>query len=104
MKRVQYDGPGASLAQDCRIEIADAGKMCELSVTLDEDMDGPIHVFYEISNFYQNHRSYVKSMSWDQLHKRNEEASRRVEGGRSFAPRAPSFRVCLHGRRIVGAR
>ncbi|CAN0542736.1 unnamed protein product, partial [Ectocarpus sp. 12 AP-2014] len=30
-------------------------------------MKGPIYVYYELRKFYQNHRSYVKSRSFDQL-------------------------------------
>ena len=37
-------------------------------MTIKEGMNGPLHVFYEIEGFYQNHRSYLKSHSWDQLH------------------------------------
>ena len=30
-------------------------------------MDGPIYVYYQLDNFYQNHRWYVKSRSVKQL-------------------------------------
>ncbi|CAN0189423.1 unnamed protein product [Ascophyllum nodosum] len=30
-------------------------------------MSGPVHVYYELSNFYQNHATYVESISSDQL-------------------------------------
>lgn len=30
-------------------------------------MEGPVYVYYELRKFHQNHRSYVKSRSFDQL-------------------------------------
>jgi hypothetical protein len=30
-------------------------------------MEPPIYVYYQLKNFYQNHRRYVKSRSDDQL-------------------------------------
>jgi len=67
VERVQYDGDG-SMNHGCHIQVADAGVYCEVSMTIKEGMNGPLHVFYEIEGFYQNHRSYLKSHSWDQLH------------------------------------
>jgi len=66
--RKQYDGSGTDdeLA-GCHIEVADAGTECQVTVRVDKKMKPPIH---EIDNFYQNHRRYVKSLSWAQLYHR----------------------------------
>jgi len=40
---------------------------CSVDITLDEDMEEPIYLYYEMHNFYQNHRMYVKSRNYDQL-------------------------------------
>ena len=34
---------------------------------LESDIEGPIYVYYQLDNFYQNHRRYVKSRDNDQL-------------------------------------
>lgn len=41
--------------------------VCEIKMSIDEKIDGPLYVYYELSNFYQNHRRYVKSRSYIQL-------------------------------------
>lgn len=62
----QYDGEGAD--QDaCKINSAGAGTTCTLSFTATEDMNAPVYVYYQLSNFYQNHRRYVKSYYKSQL-------------------------------------
>jgi len=38
-----------------------------VNITIDKDMKAPVFVYYELTNFYQNHRRYVKSRSDDQL-------------------------------------
>eukprot|EP00658_Telonema_sp_P-2_P006804 TRINITY_DN12569_c0_g1_i4.p1 TRINITY_DN12569_c0_g1~~TRINITY_DN12569_c0_g1_i4.p1 ORF type:complete len:407 (-),score=108.70 TRINITY_DN12569_c0_g1_i4:183-1403(-) len=38
-----------------------------VNVTLDEDMDSPVYLYFELTEFYQNHRRYVKSRNDDQL-------------------------------------
>eukprot|EP00005_Dracoamoeba_jomungandri_P000098 CAMPEP_0174251914 /NCGR_PEP_ID=MMETSP0439-20130205/1589_1 /TAXON_ID=0 /ORGANISM="Stereomyxa ramosa, Strain Chinc5" /LENGTH=315 /DNA_ID=CAMNT_0015332355 /DNA_START=25 /DNA_END=969 /DNA_ORIENTATION=+ len=43
------------------------GGMCTITITLDEDMKKPVYFYYKLSNFYQNHRRYVKSRSDAQL-------------------------------------
>ena len=34
---------------------------------MDSDIPAPIYVYYQLDNFYQNHRRYVKSRSNEQL-------------------------------------
>jgi hypothetical protein len=35
--------------------------------TIESKIDGPIYVYYQLDNFYQNHRRYVKSRENSQL-------------------------------------
>ena len=35
------------------------GKECTISFTVTEDIAGPVFVYYELSNFYQNHATWV---------------------------------------------
>jgi len=41
--------------------------ICEVTVTLDEAWEGPVYVFYTLTNFYQNHRLYVADRADNQL-------------------------------------
>jgi hypothetical protein len=36
-------------------------------LSIPEDIPGPVYVYYQLDNFYQNHRRYVKSRSFSQL-------------------------------------
>ena len=36
---------------------------CTIKLTLDTRIEAPIYVYYQLENFYQNHRRYVKSRS-----------------------------------------
>jgi len=40
---------------------------CSISINITSDMTSPIFVYYKLTNFYQNHRRYVKSRSDPQL-------------------------------------
>ncbi|RKO96745.1 Lem3/Cdc50, partial [Caulochytrium protostelioides] len=43
-------------------------RTCDLRVELPEDLKPPVFLYYRLTNFYQNHRRYVKSLDADQLH------------------------------------
>lgn len=49
-----YDGDPSKLGQPCT---------CSLMFALNENLDGPVFVYYGIDNFYQNSQYYVGSMS-----------------------------------------
>eukprot|EP01088_Endostelium_zonatum_P017033 TRINITY_DN4847_c0_g1_i1.p1 TRINITY_DN4847_c0_g1~~TRINITY_DN4847_c0_g1_i1.p1 ORF type:complete len:361 (+),score=69.38 TRINITY_DN4847_c0_g1_i1:197-1279(+) len=40
---------------------------CNVTLELKEDIKAPVYVYYKLTNYYQNHRSYVKSRYDDQL-------------------------------------
>eukprot|EP01133_Synstelium_polycarpum_P006814 gene6814-7919_t len=47
---------------DCEI-----GNVCEITIPIEKTMKAPVYMYYELDNFYQNHRRYVKSRNDDQL-------------------------------------
>ncbi|CAL9207562.1 unnamed protein product [Musa hybrid cultivar] len=49
------------------IQNDDIIKTCTRNLTVPKDMDQPIYVYYQLDNFYQNHRRYVKSRNDAQL-------------------------------------
>lgn len=46
-------------------------KICSKVFYLNKTLKSPVYVYYEIDNFYNNHREYVKSKSWGQLRAEN---------------------------------
>jgi len=48
------------------------GTQCVLDIQIEKDMKAPTYIYYELHNYYQNHRRYVKSRSDTQL--RNEQS------------------------------
>ncbi|KAG1138508.1 hypothetical protein G6F37_010465 [Rhizopus arrhizus] len=40
---------------------------CTLDFTVPKTMKGPIYMYYRLTNFYQNHRQYIKNFDADQL-------------------------------------
>ncbi|KAL6549515.1 putative ALA-interacting subunit 4 [Orobanche hederae] len=49
------------------IQDADTNKTCHMTLIVPKKMKHPIFVYYQLDNFYQNHRRYVKSRSDHQL-------------------------------------
>jgi hypothetical protein len=47
--------------EECGIDSANANKTCIIRIDVETDMKGPVMVYYEIDNFYQNHREYATS-------------------------------------------
>ena len=40
---------------------------CNKQITLEDDIDSPVFIYYQLDGFYQNSRRYVKSKETDQL-------------------------------------
>eukprot|EP00246_Nothoceros_aenigmaticus_P014377 TRINITY_DN5425_c0_g1_i2.p1 TRINITY_DN5425_c0_g1~~TRINITY_DN5425_c0_g1_i2.p1 ORF type:complete len:359 (+),score=61.35 TRINITY_DN5425_c0_g1_i2:232-1308(+) len=49
------------------IRNADTNKSCAVKVPVTKKMNSPVYVYYQLDNYYQNHRRYVKSRSDTQL-------------------------------------
>jgi len=64
---VKYDSSDGLMDIPCSISEANVNGDCTIKFNFTEDVTGPFYVYYEISNFYQNHRRYVKSRSANQL-------------------------------------
>mmetsp|Transcript_61908 Transcript_61908/g.170451 ORF Transcript_61908/g.170451 Transcript_61908/m.170451 type:complete len:408 (+) Transcript_61908:304-1527(+) len=61
----QYDGSGVSSElESCKID--NAG-LCNITFDIKDDMEAPVYLYYQLTNFYQNHRRYAKSYLADQL-------------------------------------
>ena len=69
---VRYDNSCSSgydrwFADDDKGYTGASGQICTLQIEIESDMPGPVYVYYGLTNFYQNHRRYVKSRSDAQL-------------------------------------
>jgi len=62
-----YDGVGSEFPE-CKIGMDyNANKNCTLTFTATKDLEPPILIHYELTNFHQNHRSYAFSRDDAQL-------------------------------------
>ncbi|GAB2287479.1 ALA-interacting subunit 3 [Dionaea muscipula] len=55
------------------IQSTNTNKTCAVSLTVPKQMKQPIYIYYQLDNFYQNHRRYVKSRSDKQLRSKDYE-------------------------------
>ncbi|CAM9363311.1 unnamed protein product [Ectocarpus sp. 12 AP-2014] len=62
----RYDGDSVDV-EGCKITERNQGTTCSVQIEVDEFMKPPIYVYYELNNYFQNHRRYVKSRSSLQL-------------------------------------
>ena len=51
----------------CRAQTFGEGTACEVTLVAPRTMRAPVFVYYELTNFHQNHRRFVKSRSDEQL-------------------------------------
>lgn len=54
-----YDSHDQNLP--CKITKANTNKLCNITFDIEHDMKPPVLVYYQIENFYQNHRVYAVS-------------------------------------------
>lgn len=62
---IEYDG--SDMDYDCSVKTVNQNRACKITFNITEDVDGPLHVYYQLTNYYQNHRRYVASRSPTQL-------------------------------------
>lgn len=55
------------------IQNTETNKTCTRSLTVPKPMKNPVYIYYQLDNFYQNHRRYVKSRSDMQLRSKADE-------------------------------
>jgi len=60
------------IGQDVNVIEVDGSKIndctCRINFTLENDFRGKVYIYYALTNFYQNHRRYVKSRDDNQLY------------------------------------
>ena len=64
---ITQEFPAYNALSDCSIMDGNWGKECTVEYTLDHDFKAPVYFHYKLTNFHQNHRTYVKSLSVQQI-------------------------------------
>lgn len=49
-------------------DICPINSKCTITLDVDKKIPEPVFIYYQLSNYYQNHRLYVRSRSYTQLH------------------------------------
>ena len=64
---IMYDGRSPNIAS-CSITKQNAGTKCKITFEAQsKTIPAPIYVYYQLDNYYQNHRKYVTSRNANQL-------------------------------------
>lgn len=56
-----------AVEEQSKVSINGAGTTCSVTLTATEKLKAPVYVYYELGNFYQNHRAYVRDLDYFQL-------------------------------------
>ncbi|XP_063088201.1 cell cycle control protein 50A-like isoform X1 [Cavia porcellus] len=69
IQEIEVDYTGTELSSPCNKCLSPfvAPCICTINFTLEEAFKGSVYMYYGLSNFYQNHRHYVKSRDDSQL-------------------------------------
>jgi LEM3 (ligand-effect modulator 3) family / CDC50 family len=65
--KLSFNRPQWSFLSDPTNSDPSKHMQCRLQFELPADFKHPVFVYYKLTNFYQNHRRYVQSLSTDQL-------------------------------------
>ncbi|KAJ6684170.1 CDC50/LEM3 FAMILY-RELATED [Salix viminalis] len=60
------------------IQTSETDKNCTMTINVPKLMKSPVFIYYELDNFYQNHRRYVKSRSDKQLRSKASEGKKNI--------------------------
>jgi len=68
-QKIRYDGLNSLpiLSDSCKIVQQGTSKTCYITFEIEKTMEAPVYLYYELGNFFQNHRSYARSRSSVQL-------------------------------------
>lgn len=67
-KTVNYEWTGFNIKKDIGKDVEPLDTfVCSLQFRIPDNLKPPVLLYYRLTNFYQNHRRYVKSLDSDQL-------------------------------------